>query len=101
MDSIVRRPMTPCEEPASLASALGRRFVCMTISFVYGSSLYIRCSAVHIYVLRNNLVRIDDNICTMDESYTYSLHPVTYLIPKCGTYCYYHSVTIFTIRTRP
>ena len=55
----------------------------------------------NIYVLRNNLVRIDDNICTIDESYTYSLHPVTYLIPKCGTYCCYHSVTIFTICTRP
>ena len=34
----------------------------------------------HIYVVGNNLVQIDDNMCTMAVIYTSLLHPATYLI---------------------
>ena len=53
----------------------------------------------HIYGVGNNLVQIDDNMCTMAVTYTPLLHSVTYLILHYDTYCCYHSVPILTICT--
>ena len=56
----------------------------------------------NIYVVGNNLVQIDDNMCTVAGCYIYSFITSCYILDTTlyDTYCCYHSVPILTICTR-